>query len=258
MTRPRRLGFIGTGTITTHMVRGLKASGLAGWPVILSPRNAANAQALAASLPDVQIARDNQDVIDHAEILVLALRPQIAESVLRPLRFAPDVPVISLMATIQSETLQGWTGATRICRAIPLPFVERRSDVIPVFPPHPEAMEIFAALGQAMPVTGLAAFDAYATASALMATYFGIVGTAVDWMQTEAIPAADAKAYLGALFTNLAQTLSESPKDLATLRSNHATAGGLNEQLHRVFHTEGGDAAITAGLTSVMQRIRSA
>ena len=47
-----RLGFIGTGTITAHMVRGLKASGLADWPIVVSPRGALVAAELAL-LPGV-------------------------------------------------------------------------------------------------------------------------------------------------------------------------------------------------------------
>jgi len=258
MTLPKRLGFIGTGTITAHIVRGLKASGLSDWPIVLSPRNAETAQALATSLPGVEIARDNQEVLDRADVVILALRPQVAEDLLRPLRFKPDTPIISLMATLHSDTLRAWTGATEICRAIPLPFVERRQDVIPVFPPHPDAMTVFGALGRALPVADLAAFDAYATASALMATYFGIIENAADWMQTQSISQGDAAFYLGALFSNLSTTLVQSPLPMTALRDAHSTPGGLNEQLHRVFVDQGGQDALRAGLQSVLARVKAA
>lgn len=251
-----RLGFIGTGAITGHILRGLKTSDLADWPVVISPRNADMARELT-KLPGVEIATDNQDVINRSDLILLAIRPQVAEAVLRPLQFHPETPLISLIATLQIDTLQQWTGAQAICRAIPLPFVERHQDVTPVFPPIPQAMQLFNALGRALAVDDLAAFDAYGTASALMATYFGLLETAANWLSGQGISAPDSDAYLRGLFANLGNSLAASPLSLDALRIGHSTAGGLNEQLHRVFEAEGGGAALEAGLASVLARIKS-
>jgi len=95
-----RLGFIGAGTITAHMVRGLQGSALADWPVVLSPRNVETAAALA-TLPGVTVAASNQAVVEACDIVILAVRPQIAEDVLSDLRIAPDQLVISLIAGLR-------------------------------------------------------------------------------------------------------------------------------------------------------------
>ena len=92
-----RLGFIGTGTITAHIVRGLQGSALADWPVVLSPRNPEIAAELAV-LPVVTVAASNQAVVNACDIVILAVRPQIAQDVLSGLRIAPDQLVISLIA----------------------------------------------------------------------------------------------------------------------------------------------------------------
>ncbi|MES2666497.1 MAG: NAD(P)-binding domain-containing protein [Pseudomonadota bacterium] len=170
-----RLGFIGTGAITAAFLHGLKASPLADWPVLISPRNADIAQALARSLPGVTVAADNQAVLDGADMVVLAVRPQIAEQVLRPLRFGPDHRLVSLIAGLAIPAIQDWTGVDRVVRAIPLPFAQTRSDAAPVHPPAPWAMALFDALGVALPVQDPAEFDVYVALSALMETYFGIV-----------------------------------------------------------------------------------
>lgn len=251
-----RLGFLGTGTITAHMVRGLKGSALADWPVLLSPRNAETAAALAASLPGVTVAADNQAVIDGSDLVILAVRPQVAEAVIRPLRFRTDLPLISLIAGLPIATIRDWTGAATVTRAIPLPFVESRRDAIPVFPPEPQAMALFGALGRALPVHDLQAFDAYATTSALMGTYFGLVEAALDWAGAQGLPQADARAYLSSLFGNLGEVLRESPASPTELRVGHSTRGGLNEQVHAEFVKAGGAAALRAGLDSVLARLR--
>lgn len=248
------IGFIGTGTITAAIVRGLKASAQGQRPVLLSPRSAQLSAELAAGLPGVSVASSNQDVLDRADLVVLAVRPQVAEAVLTDLRFAPEKPVISLIAGLDHDRLRAWTGVARLCRAIPLPFVESRTDAVPVFPPLPEAMQIFGALGQAMPVHDRAAFDAYATLSALMGSYFGIVEVAQDWGKAQGLTEAEARAYLGRMFANLGTVLQGSGLSLADLRHEHSTAGGLNEQAFAEFTKAGGTAALTAALNTVLRR----
>ena len=238
------------------MVRGLKASPLASWPLLLSPRNADLAAALCASLPGVRVATDNQAVIDAVERVILAVRPQVAEAVLRPLAIAPDKLVISLIAGLPIEAVTSWTGASRVCRAVPLPFVERCRDVIPVFPPEPEALELFNALGRALPVADLAAFEIYSASSALMGTYFGILETAEAWAVAEGLPQADARAYLSGLFGNLGDVLRGSTEPLHGLRVAHSTQGGLNEQVFARFSDAGGGAALAKALGSVLDRLR--
>lgn len=252
-----RLGIIGTGTISAAIVRGLKSSDLADWPVILSPRNAALARELA-TLSGVRIGEDNQSVVDASELVLLAVRPQVAEDVLSRLSIPAGTPVISLIAATPIERIAAWTGAAQVCRAIPLPFVESRSDVIPVFPPRPEAMQLFGALGTALAVTDQATFDTYAALSALMGSYFGILGIASAWAEAQGLPPADARAYLTSLFANLGQTAKTSPHSLDALRKHHSTAGGLNEQVFVEFTRLGGGEALTTALDGVLRRARGA
>lgn len=251
-----RLGFIGTGTITAALLRGLKTSPLAEWPVLLSPRNAGIAADLAGSLSGVTVAADNQAVIDGSDLVILAVRPQVAEAVLKPLTFRPDQSIVSLIAGLPIATLSNWTGVARITRAVPLPFVEQRRDAIPVFPPDPQTMALFNAVGRALPVSDAKAFDVYAAASALMGTYFGIVEEAARWAVAEGLPPDDARAYLASLFSNLGEVLRTSPDPLADLRVAHSTRGGLNEQVHTQFAAQGGTDALAHALTSVLNRLR--
>src|SRR5450432_3719600 len=100
------LGVIGIGHIAEAIVTGLCTS--PGWsePILLSPRNAARAAALAERFPSAMVAADNQAVIDGSDRLILALRPQIATAVLSGLRVPPDQPVISLMAMMPEAALR--------------------------------------------------------------------------------------------------------------------------------------------------------
>lgn len=249
------LGFIGTGTITSAIVRGLKSSALGDWPILLSPRSQRLSAELAGSLEGVRVAAGNQAVIDGSDIVFLAVLPQDAADVLKPLRFAADKKIISLIAGLDINVIRSWTGVASITRAIPLPFVEQRCGVTPILPPDAAAAEIFGALGGSVAVTSRADFDSYATASALMSSYFGFAEIARDWLTGRGIDPADSELYLRNLFGSLGDTLRQSPLGFSGLRTGHATAGGLNELAFATFTSAGGAAAVRNGLDAVLSRL---
>lgn len=255
-----RLGFIGTGVITDAIVTGLLGSGFDMTKVYLSERNRDISARLARASDTVRICSDNQEIVDRADLVFLAVRPQQAHAVLSPLRFAEQKHVCSLIATIQRETLQNMIGgSTRIFRAIPLPRVANRCGVTAIYPYDRLGEALFAELGQVVTARSLDEFDAYAAASALMGTYFGILETAHHWLVGQGIEGASAKDYLNGVFLGLAQTSSGSrSKTFATLSHEHSTPGGLNAQMQDVFVSMGGAEALTKALDSVAARIQAA
>jgi pyrroline-5-carboxylate reductase len=255
----KRLGFVGTGVITSAIVRGLAESGLKDWPVIVSPRGREHAQALAATVPSVRIAADNQAVVDDCDMVFLAIRPQIAPEVIKALTFRDGQTVVSLVAGVSIETLAGLIKANvSIIRTIPLPSVERRACVTPIMPPDSIVAEVFDALGSTIQIFDTEVFDGYVAGSAVMATYFGIVETAVGWLERNGLNKADADVYLRNLFGNLGDTLRSNPElTLDQLRLDHATRGGLNEMVHDRFLAAGGGKALETGLDAVLKRVRT-
>jgi pyrroline-5-carboxylate reductase len=95
-----KLGFVGTGAITSAIVTGLGSGVAERHSIRLSPRNAGIAAALAHRFPGVSIASSNQDVLDNSEVVVLAIRPQIAEKIILELRFRPDHCAISIAVVL--------------------------------------------------------------------------------------------------------------------------------------------------------------
>ena len=246
-----RLGFIGTGVIAAAMVEGL------GGGAVLSPRGAALAADLARRFPGVTVADSNQAVVDQCDMVVLSVRPQVAEEVITPLQFRPGQKVLSLMAATQIEAIRGWIGLDlAVVRAIPLPFVADRRCVTPIYPPDPEVAALFDRLGQAVECRSMDEFDLLAAASALMGSYFGILGVAQGWLEAQGLPEAAARSYMAGLFSNLGRVAEGSSKKFVALREEYSTRGGLNEQVFKVFSQQGGTEALTAGLDQVLERVR--
>lgn len=250
-----RVGFIGTGTIAAAMVQGIRASTLRSWPIILSPRNAQVAGDLAKTFPDVTVATCNQGVVDGSDLVILAIRPQVAEEVVSSLVLRPEQKVISLIAGLDHRQIAEWTGAGSVCRAIPLPFIAARRDATPVYPPDPDAVSFFGAIGQVLPVSNLRDFNTFAALSALMSSFFGIAEIASDWAAEQGMHSDQAKRYIGQLFGNLGDTLRNDPLAVEELRTGHSTRGGLNEQLFADFRANGGGAVLASGLDAVLRRV---
>ncbi|MBL0373559.1 NAD(P)-binding domain-containing protein [Rhizobium sp. KVB221] len=251
-----KLGFVGTGAITEAIIRGALASELSIETIHISPRNAEVAGRLAQCSALVHVGTDNQAVVDAAEIVFLAIRPQIAREVIEALQFRPGQKVVSLIAAVEIDTLHEWIGVPlSITRAIPLPFVADRKGVTAVFPPEKEVAGFFDALGSSVEVASKQEFDLLGAASALMGTYFGILETTARWLEQKGMAYDQAKAYLAPLFVSLSEAASKpgSPT-FEQLRLEYSTSGGLNEQVHEDF-SRGGSEALTTALNKVLARI---
>ncbi len=253
-----RIGFIGTGTITEAMVTGIVGSELAVSEIKVSPRNREIAERLAERFAIVKIAADNQEVVATADVAFLAVRPQIAEAVIRELEFRKGQTVVSVIAATDRTKLMRWINEeVELTQAIPLPFVAERQGVTSIYPPSPRIASIFAALGTAVECETQEEYDLLAVASSLMGTYFGVLDRATGWLAEKGISREKGRAYLAPLFLSLAQTaVRKDHEPLEALRREFSTAGGLNEQVFNDFDRDGGSAALMNALDNVLRRVK--
>jgi pyrroline-5-carboxylate reductase len=253
------LGFVGTGTIAAAMIEGLCAT--SGAPqIIVSPRNADIAADLVARFANVRIAASNQAVLDESDMVLLAVRPQIAAEVLGELRFRPDHKVVSLIATLSLDYLRTAVApAAQVIRAVPLPAVARRQGPTAIYPPDTAVGAMFDTLGTAVVLDNEGEFDAFTTTTAVMAGYFAFAGTVTTWMERNGIAADTARAFVGQMLAGLAGTAAAAPdRSFAALADEHQTRGGLNEQVFRAISVDGRLANLDQALDGVLDRLRAA
>jgi pyrroline-5-carboxylate reductase len=255
-----RLGFVGTGAITSAMVTGL-SSDVAEPPAIrLSPRNPGIAADLANRFPRVSIASSNQDVLDHSEIVVLAIRPQIAPPVISELRFRPEHRVISVVSGLSLRLVSDLTTpAAKITRAVPLPSVAKKRGPTAIYPPDGVVADLFAKLGTTFEVEGEGEFDALCAATATIAPYFAFADSVASWLVGQGVPQGKARDYVAQIFSGLGNAAVEaSERSFQSLAGDHATPGGINQQVLTHFVEHGVFEIVSDGLDAVMRRIQSA
>ncbi len=248
------LGFVGTGTIAAAMIEGLVAAGV-DTPIIVSPRNADLAAGLAGRFANVTVAPDNQAVLDRSDLVILAVRPQIAGEVVPALRFRADHQVLSLIATVSLDWLHSVVApASQVARAVPLPPVARRQGPTAVFPPDPLVCGLFDRLGTAIALDNESEFDVFTAATAIMGSYFAFAHTVTAWMGDEGIAADKAHAFMAQMLIGLSGTPG---RDFDRLADEHQTRGGINEQVHRAVTENGIMADLDRALDAVLARLRA-
>jgi pyrroline-5-carboxylate reductase len=120
--KTQKIGFIGGGNMASSLMSGLIASGHSPQQLWVSDINKDQLASLAANL-QVNIAPDNETVIQEAEVVVLAVKPQVlrqvAESVAALVQQKKPL-VVSIAAGITQASLSSWLGAdTAIVRCMP-------------------------------------------------------------------------------------------------------------------------------------------
>lgn len=251
------LGFVGTGTITAAIVRGLQRASY-DQPIVLSPRNAELAAKLASEYPSVSAAASNQEVLDQCDTIFVAVRPQVVAEVMGELRFEPRHRVVSLVATVSMRRLSELAApAGRVRRAVPLPFVATGLGGTLLYPLDAELAALFDLLGQAITVASEADIDVLTVASATMSSYFATMATIDRWLFDQGIAPQQSRAYLAQLGVGLASAAAENPRiSYAQLIRDFATPGGLNEQLHQHLDKSGVPSDYVTGMDALFALIK--
>jgi pyrroline-5-carboxylate reductase len=251
------LGILGVGAIAEAIVTGLCETADVAPSILLSPRSRSRSRTLAARYPSVQVAEDNESVVSRSRVVLLSMRPQDADAVLRDVAFAPGHSVISVIAGVSITRLSQLAApATVLARAIPLPAVARRQGLTAIHPPQREAMALFGRLGAAIAVEDESALDALSAATATVAAHFAYLATVSRWLTAQGIRETDAARYVAATFAPLAEALSPPPADLMALAGAHATAGGINEQFYASLRQAGVFEIIERSLDQIAGRLR--
>ena len=184
------LGFLGSGVITRHVVTGIcRHSNSPEIAIVLSPRNSQVSAELAATWPGcVTVASTNQQVVDSASIVCVAVLPAQCEEVLRDLKFRADHAVLSFVSTSKiAEIQRAVAPAATVVRAIPMPPISKGSGPFPMYPRNEHIAKIFADVGTVITLEDETEFSALMSASAIMAPFYHLEDTVASWIVSKGV-----------------------------------------------------------------------
>lgn len=251
----RKIGFIGTGKITSVVVEGFCKRGGSNMEITVSPRNKERAERLRTRFNQVKTAANNQEVIDNSTIVFIALLPDAAPQIIKKLRFKEDQKIISLIPMIVIEEMKKMIyPAKDVTRALPWVSAAYRFGSILYFPGSSEARELLAELGNPIPVPDEHQLHILWAVTGLISPYFDLMARISDRAVEYGVDKTISRKYTAAMFETLAKLALETGEDFHDMADDAATPGGLNEQAKKMIEKSGGYKSFIDALDAIVKR----
>ena len=259
------IGFIGAGNMARSLAGGLVAHGWRQADLLLSDPNPETRATTQAAL-GIEVAARNDAVAAQANILVLAVKPQVMAQVCRAL--APAIQgrrplVVSIAAGIRAADIARWLGGdVAVVRAMPnTPALVGAgcsglyANTQVTADQRAQAETLLRAVGIAVWVASEAQLDLVTALSGSGPAYFFRFMEAMEQAAVAAgLDAATARALTVHTAFGAAKMALESRDDPATLRARVTSPGGTTERALKVLDAGGLAALVQQALTAASAR----
>ena len=261
------IAFIGGGNMARSLVGGLLADGVPAARLKVAEPDAQRRAALQRDF-GVKVTADNAAAAGAAEVVVVAVKPQVAPAVARALAgplAGRGALVISVAAGIRSADLARWLGdGVAVIRAMPnTPALLGCGATVLCAGPgaddgHREAAEgILRAVGSVSWVEDEAQLDAVTALSGSGPAYFFLLAEAMaDAAATLGLPAELARLLAVETALGAARMAIESDADIAELRRRVTSPGGTTEAAIDALEAGGFRALVADALQRAEARSR--
>ena len=251
-----KLGFVGTGNISSDVIRGICNSKISFKKIIVSPRNRNRAKKLKKEFKKVAIAKNNQEVIDKSDWVFLGVLPEVGEKILPKLNFRSKQTIVSFISTLNYAQLKKIIKKNvKIVRAIPMPPISLGKGPVPIFPPDKQVKNFFDKIGTTIEIRNEKLLKNFWAISGTMASFYELLNVLSKWLIRKKINETDAQKYVTLLYSALAKlALTNSSKPLKNL-VNEQTPGGLNWQGVNELRKSGYYRLLEKSLKNIYKRL---
>lgn len=260
-----RIAFIGGGNMAASLIGGLRAQGLAADAIRVSDPGEAQRARLAAE-HGVATFADNAEALAGAEVVVLAVKPQVMQAVCRDLAAAlqPGQLIVSIAAGISCASLQAWLGPQpqAIVRCMPNTPSLLRQGVSGLFanarvsePQKQQAERLLSAVGLALWLDEESLIDAVTAVSGSGPAYFFLLIEAMTAAgERLGLPHATAAQLTMQTALGAARMACESDVDAAELRRRVTSPNGTTEAAIKAFQAGGFESLVQQALDAAAHR----
>ncbi len=226
-----KIGFLGSGHITSSVIEGIFKSKLKIKTIYVSPRNKLISKKLSKKFKKVTISKNNQQLIDMSSWVFLAITPKVGHKILAKLKFKKNHKIISFISTININKLKNYTKSKNIVRVIPLPFIGIRKGPIVIYPNDKKIKKFFDKLGKTLQINNEKISKNFWTTSSFMAPFYNMMLITSNWLVRRGVNKKVAEDYTRELFMALCQdSIFKNKLSLKQLVRESQTPGGINAQ----------------------------
>ena len=252
-----KLGFIGTGNITSDVITGICKSDLKFKQIIISPRNKKKAKKLKKKFKRVIIAKNNQEVINKSNWVFIGVLPKVANQILPKLNFRKKQTVVSFVATLNLSNLKKKINCkVNLVRAIPMPPISLGLGPVIMCPPNKKVKNFFNKLGTSIEIKNEKLSNNFWAISGTMAAFYETLKNLSDWLVKKKTNRSKAQKYITSLYFALAGlALENSDKNMKKFVSDSQTPGGLNWQGVNQLRKTGYYKLLQGSLDNLLKRL---
>ena len=229
-----KIGFLGTGHITSSVIEGIFKSKLKIKKIYISPRNRLISKKLSRKFKKIAVSKNNQQLINRSNWLFLAVTPKVGHKILEKLNFRSNQKIVSFISTINLEKLKKYTKNKKVTRVIPMPFIGIKKGPIIICPKDKKVKKFFDKLGKTIEIKNEKISKNFWTTSSFMAPFYQMMVTTSDWLVKKGVSRKSAEDYTREFFLALSEdSLNKNKLSLKQLVSESQTPGGINAQALR-------------------------
>ena len=256
-----KLGFLGTGNITSDVITGICKSKLSFSKIIISPRNKNKAKFLKKNFKNkIIIANSNQEVINKSNWVFLGVLPNIGKKILPNLNFRNNQTIVSFISTINYNQLKKITNKKAIIvRAIPMPPISLGKGPIALYPPNKKVKNFFDKIGTSIEIKNEKLSNNFWAISGTMASFYELLKVLSEWQVKKGLKRSYAQKYVTSLYSALAQLAEvHSSKNLKKFVLDSQTPGGLNWQGVNELRKSGYFKSLEKSVNNILKRLNKA
>lgn len=257
--------FIGGGNMARSLIAGLRRDGVPADRIAVAEPVTALREALASEF-GVRVVADGAELAAEADLLVLAVKPQVMEAVCRTLapRLHPDTLALSIAAGIPCARLSEWLGSSNVARAMPNTPALLGAGASGLFAPtavgqdaRRRAEAVMASAGCTVWIEDETLMDVVTALSGSGPAYFflmveALVAAAVD----QGLPEEAAQRLARQTALGAARMLVESGEAPSELRRRVTSPGGTTQAAIERFQADGFERGVAAAVDAAVRRGR--
>ena len=267
-TSATRISFIGTGNMAGAIIGGLLHTGFKAEQIVGTTRSEDSARKASASY-GIDVITDNDRAVARADVLVLAVKPQMMAATCSALKSAVQAKkplIVSVAAGLEAATLNEWLGGDlAVIRCMPntpsmvgagvsglyanAAVTEEQKTLV---------TEMFDAVGITHWVTDEADMHTVtAICGSAPAYYYRFTEALIHCATERGMSAGDAQRLASQVALGAARMMTESPDTPARLREKVTSPGGTTEQALRIFNEQGLDDLMRQAVQACVERSES-
>jgi pyrroline-5-carboxylate reductase len=254
-----KIGFLGTGKITTSIVEGLIKSKANFKQILISKRSRKNSSSLAKKSSKVKVIRSNQEILDQANWVFIAITPKVAVKELVQLKFRKNQTVISFVSTMNLKTLKKLCKpATHIVKAGPLPMAEFRQSPTILYPYQKAVASFFSKIGIVVGAKDEKQNNHLWVMTSLMASYMNILKTIHDYLTKNKVKSQNANRYVSTFLKGMLNILEKDKFNFKKIIADLQTKRGINEELLKRLEKQKVFKHLSYNLNKIYLRLKKA